>query len=77
MNFFKDIIISNDEKITKQKLKESILSKGKKINNDILYMLLIKQQPVMIALAGWTNVRSNKVCPAQRDGKAKRISSPL
>lgn len=60
---FKKLIelIDNNIKITKCKLKESILNEGNTINDDILHMLSINEQAITLALDGWTNTRSNKV----------------
>jgi hypothetical protein len=61
--YFKEAIglLNSNYKITKSKLRETIISEGEKINNDILNMLSANNQPITLALDGWTNIRSNKV----------------
>lgn len=48
-------------KITKQKLKECILSEAERIRNDMFEMLSCDRHPITIAFDIWTNTRSNKV----------------
>ena len=64
-NYFLELIAAikehSDVIITKQKLRELIISDGNKIKNDIINNLKISRQPITLAIDGWTNVRSNKV----------------
>lgn len=53
--------INNNFKLSKSKLKEFMMLEGNRINENILNMLSVNEDPVTIALDGWTNVRSNKV----------------
>jgi len=47
--------------ITKQKLKESVISEGNKIKSTVLKNLASSKNPITLAIDGWTNARSNKV----------------
>lgn len=63
--YFKNLIDvikkSNNINLNKKKLRNAILLEGKKINENILDKLGLSNQPVTLAIDGWTNVRSNKV----------------
>jgi hypothetical protein len=56
-----EILHGKEINITKKKLKETIISEGKRINDNMLSTLSSDGQPITIALDGWTNVRANKV----------------
>ena len=48
-------------KISKSRLRECIIFEGESINNNVLDMLCLNDEPVTIAIDSWTNVNSNKV----------------
>lgn len=56
-------VYKNSENITlsKVKLRDEILSLSKKNMDDILHHMVKSEDPVTLAIDGWTNVRSNKV----------------
>lgn len=60
-NVMETIKKSHTIDVNKKKLREIILLEGKKINDNILNKLGSSEQPVTMAIDGWTNVRSNKV----------------
>lgn len=54
-------LLNSNYKITKSKLRDAIISEGEKTNNEMLDTLSASNQPITLALDGWTNMRSNKV----------------
>jgi len=55
------LLINKNIKLSKSKLKDTIISEGEIVKNTTINMLSINRQPVTLALDGWTNVRNNKV----------------
>lgn len=62
-NYFQSAIklLNDDIKITKLKLRETIIIEGEKTNNQIIEMLFINNQPITMAVDGWTNIKADKI----------------
>lgn len=54
-------LLNDKFKITKKQLRTAISDIGRSINDDVLNILSVNEQPITIAIDGWTNVNSNKV----------------
>ena len=61
--YFKSLLelLKPDIKITKKRLKETILSESENINRNLLDRLIVSNTPITVAIDGWSNIRSNKV----------------